>query len=80
MYYWQDAYTEEGNQTIEECDLVIKDKRKVLMTVLEDKISSVSTAMGMTIMAMSRFTAASTVERQVQACISGTRSFDLKEI
>jgi hypothetical protein len=80
MYHWQDACTEEGNQLVEECDLVVKSEREVLMKNLEDKIASVFMSSAMTVMAISGGTIPTTLEDQVQACLSGTNSFSTQEM
>ena len=80
MYHLQDACTEEGNQTDQECDIIVKEKREVLMKSLEEKIASVFMTTAMTVMAMSRSDAPPTLEDQVQTCISNTRSFSLEEM
>ena len=80
MYSWQDACTEEGNQTNQECDIVVKEERELMMKSLEEKIASVFMTTAMTVMAMSGSTVSATPEDQVQACLSNTRSFSLEEM
>lgn len=81
MYHWHDACTEEGNQIADECDLVVKGEREVLMSTLEDRIASVFMSTAMTVMAMSGGPiASSTIDDEVQACLSGARSFSTVEM
>lgn len=62
------ACTEEGNQTNDECDVIMKDQRDVWIKELEDQISSTAVSTMVTSLSSATKSTATSLEEQVKAC------------
>jgi len=74
--------TEEGNQTNDECDVVLKDERETLIHALEDKILAVTAASTMVMFMSTAATATSELkaEDRAKACLDGRLSMSVQEM